>query len=268
MYCPDFFGLLDIKIKCDLMNSDDNEISPKVKRKFSFTKLFYSVCSLVVLGSLGGYGYVHYYGDQLELSKIKSQHFTSDALTDAKTLDGLEVVAAISPKEKLALLDGLTQAKATELVLKLGETDINGVVLFKTPHPLLYLAYGTNCAGQYKYSFVTPAQASSAELLLKPPLKANVLKEQASKNPFINSMPIVYTNQLYESRISYFFHTEEPMHDVKEDSEEEMLDISVCLEGGKFEVQPNVINEENVEQARKELSIEIDADKPINLSAN
>lgn len=209
-------------------------------------KLVYSACGVLLATGLGFYAYTNMFADERALKMIKAQHFDNDEMRDAKTLDGLEVIAAISPKEKLAMLDGLTQAKAGELVLKLGQSDINAVAIFKTPHPFLHLAYGTNCAGHYKYTFVTPARVASPELLMKPAVVANVNPEDRAANPYIDKMPIIYTDELYESRVSFLFHAKDNMFPIQQGSEEEVLDISLCLEGGKDELYFNPINEDKV----------------------
>lgn len=223
-------------------------------------KLIYSACGVLIATGVGFYAYSNMFADERALKMIKEQHFDNDEMRNAKTLNGLEVIAAISPKEKLAMLDGLTQAKAGELVLKIGQSDINAVAIFKTPHPFLHLAYGTNCAGHYKYTFVTPARVSSPELLMKPAVIANVNPEDRAANPYIDKMPIIYTDELYESRVSFIFHAKNNMLPIQQGSEEEMLDISLCLEGGKDELYFNPINEENV--ATKEAMFKAEIESP------
>lgn len=240
--------------------NSESEIEAKDKESNSsfIFKLVYSACGVLIATGIGLYAYSNAYVDERALKQIKEQHFSNDEMREAKSLSGLEVIAAISPKEKLALLDGLTQAKASELVLKVGQSDINAVAIFKTPHPFLHLAYGTNCAGHYKYTFVTPARVSSPELLMKPAVLANVNPEDREKNPFIEKMPIIYTDELYESRVSYIFHEKDNMFPIQQGSEEELLDISLCLEGGKDELHFNPINEENVTKKEAMFKSEID----------
>lgn len=54
------------------------------------------------------------------------------------------------------------------------------------------------------------------------------------------------TVDLYESRVSFLFHAKDNMYPIQQGSEEEVLDISLCLEGGKDELHFNPINEDNV----------------------
>jgi hypothetical protein len=220
--------------------------------------IVFSISGLLLLITLVVVLYHKFYATDIAIDKVRSAHFSSSEMTEAKNLNGLEVVAALNPKEKLALLDGLTQIKAGELVLKLGESDINAVAIFKTENPLLYLAYGTNCAGHYKYTLMTPARASSPELLLKPAVVSSVLEEDRKANKFIPLMPIMFTNELYESRASYIFHDGGSMHPVKEGSEEELLDISLCLEGGKKDMPSNTIDEDAITQKTSMFSDEIE----------
>ncbi|MCP0917794.1 hypothetical protein MUB04_14760 [Acinetobacter indicus] len=244
-------------------HESENESNDKKTDSSFIYKLVYSACGVLVATGIGFYAYSNMFVDERAYKQIKAQHFDNDEMREAKSLDGLEVIAAISPKEKLAMLDGLTQAKASELVLKIGQSDINAVAIFKTPHPFLHLAYGTNCAGHYKYTFVTPARVASPELLMKPAVLANVNPEDRTKNPYIEKMPIIYTDQLYESRVSYIFHEKDNMNPIQEGSEEEMLDISLCLEGGKDELYFNPINEENVAQKEAMFRAEIESQNTI-----
>lgn len=239
-------------------NSENNHKAKQADSSFIY-KLVYSVCGVLVTAGIGFYAYSNMFVDERALKQIKQQHFNNEEMREAKSLNGLQVIAAISPKEKLAMLDGLTQAKASELVLKIGQSDINAVAIFKTPHPFLHLAYGTNCAGHYKYTFVTPARVTSPELLMKPAVIANVHPEDQAKNPYLDKMPIIYTDKLYESRVSYIFHEKDNMYPIKQGSEEEVLDISLCLEGGKDELYFKPINEENVTQKEAMFKAEIES---------
>lgn len=227
-------------------SSIDQQPEKDKRSKKLIPLIIYGVSGLLILITIAVLIYQKIYGTEMEINKVKKIHFNNSEMTEAVRLNELEVVAAISPKEKLALLDGLTQIKAGELVLKLGESDINAVAVFKTANPLLYLAYGTNCAGHYKYTFMTPGRASSPELLLKPAVLSSLLAEDRDANKFLPLMPIMFTNELYESRASYIFHDGGEMHPVQDGSEEELLDISLCLEGGKFDTNPNEVNEDSI----------------------
>lgn len=240
-------------------SSSPNQQSEKDKSsKKVLPLIIYGVSGLLILITIAVLVYQKIYGTDIAINKVKHTHFNNDSMTQAVNLDELEVVAAISPKEKLALLDGLTQIKAGELVLKLGESDINAVAVFKTQNPLLYLAYGTNCAGHYKYSFMTPARASSPELLLKPAVISSVLEEDRKANKFLSLMPIMFTSDLYESRASYIFHDGGEMNPVEQGSEEELLDISLCLEGGKYDTNLNEVNEDSVSQKANMFADEVE----------
>lgn len=240
------------------MTIEKNSHATIDKRRQLTQIIVYGVSISLILITIATFFYQKIYATDIAINQVKSTHFKSDEMTQATHLDGLTVVAAINPKEKLALLDGLTQIQAGELVLKLGESDINAVAIFKTENPYLYLAYGTNCAGHYKYTFMTPARASSPELLLKPAVEKSVHEEDRKFNKFISLMPIMFTNELYESRASYLFHDGGIMYPVIDGSEEEVLDISLCLEGGKFDMDFNKVNEDSINQKAKIFSDEIE----------
>lgn len=215
-----------------------------VKTKWpSSAKWMVGLGILIFLCSISFLIYLKYFHDDLVLKNLKNRYFTDKEMTHLRNVGEMEILGAVGPAEKMLFIRDFTVGKNSDLLLKIGSSRLNGYVLFKTDRPLLYIAYGTDCQGHYQYSLMTAAEVKSPELLLKPAVKSNTSNNDQENNPYLEKMPIFYVNDIKVARASYMFNEYKELQVVKDGSEEQMLDIALCLEGGKKALIPNQINE-------------------------